>query len=112
MQRNAIWTMAALCAALLLAGCTFSDVLRNDPVRSVWGRGAPPPARLVFFATDRQQEGKSFGQTWGASFHCDAATLVIPDGADPSPNQPDPELNSPTCNDAAGMAAFIGRVTE
>ncbi|HET7085759.1 MAG TPA: alpha/beta hydrolase [Rhizomicrobium sp.] len=106
------WRIAALCAALLLAGCTFSDALRNDPVRSVWGRGAPPPPRSVFFATDRQPEGSSFGQKWGASFRCDAATLVIPDGADPSPNQPDPALHSLTCNDAAGMTAFMARVTE
>lgn len=104
--------IVALLAVLLLSGCTFSDVLRNDPVRSVWGRGAQPPEKSVFFATDRKAEGGSFGQKWGASFRCGIATLVIPDGTDPSRNRPDPDLDGPSCDDATGMAAFMNKVTE
>lgn len=102
----------ALFAALLLTACTFSDTLRNDPVRSVWGRGTPPAAQTVFFATDRQADGASFGQTWGTTLRCGAATLVIPDGTDRSPNRPDPSLESAACNDAAGITAFMRRVAE
>src|SRR6185369_4756768 len=86
--------------------------LRNDPVRSVWGRGAPPAPRSVFFATDRQAEGSSFGQKWGATLRCGNAILTIPDGTDPSPNLPDPGLTSADCSDAAHMAAFMGRIAE
>jgi len=104
--------MIAVGLALLLAGCTFSDALRNDPVRSVWNRGAPPAPQTVFFATDRQAEGSAFGQKWGATLRCGNATLTIPDGADPSPNRTDPDLTSTGCSDAAHMAAFMSQVAQ
>lgn len=103
---------AALCAALLLTACTFSDSLRNDPVRSVWGRGLPPAPQTVFFATDRQADGGSFGQKWGATLRCGAATLVIPDGTDFSPNRPYPDLDGSACSTASEMATFMSRVAE
>ncbi len=117
MRGGTIWRWA-LCAAaaggagLLLAACTFSDSLRNDPVRSVWGRGTAPPTQSVFFATDRQQEDGGFGLTWDATLRCGGATLAIPDGTDLSPNRPDPALASAPCSDAAAMAAFMARVAD
>lgn len=101
----------ALFAALLLTACTFSDVLRNDPVRSVWGRGAAPEARRIFFVTDRQLENEKFGQKWGATLRCGHAAPSIPDGTAP-PERPDPAPDSESCSDAAGMAAFMDQVAE
>jgi hypothetical protein len=54
----------ALCAALVLAGCTLSNSLRPEPVNSVWSGDAA--TRSVFFATDREPAGNSFGLHWGA----------------------------------------------
>lgn len=112
MQGNVAWRMIAVCLVSLLQACTFSDTLRNDPVHSVWGRGAPPVPMTVFFATDRQAEGRAFGQKWGATLRCGSATLTIPDGADPSPNRPDPDLASIECSDAAHMTAFMAQMTQ
>lgn len=103
--------MIAVCLMLLLQACTFSDTLRNDPVRSVWGRGMPPPARTVFFVTDRQAEDHGFGQKWGGALRCGHAAPSIPDGT-ATPQRPNPALESENCSDAAGMAAFMGQVAQ
>jgi esterase/lipase superfamily enzyme len=112
MRAGAAWRMIAIGLALVLTACTFSDALRNDPVRSVWGRGASPAPQTVFFATDRQTEGKGFGQKWGAMLRCGNATLAIPDGTGSLPDRADPDLTSTDCSDAPHMAAFMDRVAE
>ena len=61
---------AALVAAVALAGCTLSNSLRPEPVHSVWQSDAA--TRPVFFATDREPVGGSFGLHWGAALRCAA----------------------------------------
>jgi hypothetical protein len=49
---------AALCAAPMLAGCTFSDSLKPEEIRSTWALPAPAVQDIVF-TTDREPDGSS-----------------------------------------------------
>jgi esterase/lipase superfamily enzyme len=94
-----------LCAALLLAGCTLSNALRPEPVESVWGGGAA--TRMVFFATDREPEGDSFGLNWGAALRCGHVDVDIPAVAQPGQN---PAVTSQSCDTAASLATFARQI--
>jgi esterase/lipase superfamily enzyme len=69
-----------LCAAL--GGCTLSDSLRHDDIRSVWVR--PPgteTAETVVFATDRAADETSplgYGLHWDAGIHCGVTQVGVP----------------------------------
>lgn len=95
----------ALCAVLLLAGCTLSNSLRPEPVDSVWGGAAA--TRPVFFATDREPEGDSFGLNWGAALRCGRVDVDIPSVAQPGQN---PAVISESCDRAASLAAFAQQI--
>lgn len=99
--------IAIAAAALLLSGCVLSDSLRQDEIRSVWGRRLPP--QPVFFVTDRAPEGESFGLHWdGGAAHCGRATVAIADAV--SPVLPDPALAAIPCEGEAAMAGFAAQV--
>ena len=69
------------CAALALGGCTLSDSLRHDDIRSLWAQtGNPVTAQTVIFATDRAVDGSAlgYGLHWDANSHCGVAELKIP----------------------------------
>src|SRR5690349_13565372 len=86
----------AICAAVALAGCTLSNSLRPEPVQSVWQSEAA--TRPVFFATDREPAGNSFGLHWGAALRCGHTDVTIPAIALPGQN---PAVTSQSCDSAA-----------
>jgi esterase/lipase superfamily enzyme len=70
-----------LCAGLVLAGCTLSDSLRHDDIRSVWSR--PDNAAItetVIFATDREADNSNlgYGLHWDSAAHCGVTEVTIP----------------------------------
>ncbi len=70
-----------LCGLTAPAGCTLSDSLRHDDIRSVWaqpGNAATP--QTVIFATDREPDGSTlgYGLHWDSATHCGVAELSIP----------------------------------
>jgi esterase/lipase superfamily enzyme len=94
-----------LAAALLLSGCTLSDSLRVNEIRSVWGPGRRLPPRLVFFATDREVEGAGFGLHWGGgAAHCGRTSVAISNAV--TMPAPDPVLAPLACDGAPAMADF------
>ena len=99
--------VTALCAAWLLAGCTLSNSLRPEPVDSVWG--GKPTTQSVFFATDREPEGESFGLNWGAALACGRTDVAIPVVALPGQN---PAVTSQSCDSAASLGAFARQIRE
>jgi esterase/lipase superfamily enzyme len=99
-----------LLAALLLAGCTYSDSLRVNEIRSVWGPSghalAPVP---VFYATDREPDGEGgFTLNWGGVPRCGKADVAVTNAL--SPPTPDPKLAPIACDGEAAMRAFAGEV--
>jgi len=69
------------CAALSLGGCTLSDSLRHDDIRSVWSQPANAVThQTVIFATDRQADASTlgYGLHWDSAIHCGATELTIP----------------------------------
>ena len=70
-----------LCAGLTLGGCTLSDSLRHDDIRSVWvqPQNAVTPQTVVF-ATDREADPAAlgYGLHWDSAIHCGTAALTIP----------------------------------
>jgi esterase/lipase superfamily enzyme len=102
---TAMLRVAALAvAAALLSGCTLSASLRHDDIRSVWGPGRALPAHTIFFATDRQPDGKGFGQNWGGVARCGRAVVRIANAV--SDVAPDPVLQPLACEGPAQMASF------
>ena len=98
----------ALCTVLLVGGCTLSNSLQQEPVNSVW-RSDGAETRPVFFATDREPTGNSFGLHWGAALRCGRADITIPATAVPGQG---PAVNTESCDEAAGMAAFARRIRD
>jgi esterase/lipase superfamily enzyme len=99
-----------LAAMLLLAGCTFSDSLRVNEIRSVWGPAGPKPAPVpVFYLTDRQPDpAGGFTLRWGGTSRCGRADVAITDAL--SPPTPDPKLAPIACDGEAAMTAFAKEV--
>jgi esterase/lipase superfamily enzyme len=95
---------AALCAAPMLAGCTFSDSLKPEEIRSTWALPAPAVQDIVF-TTDREPDGSrlGYGLHWDAKTHCGAVQLSIPGaGGDPA------TAEVPRTIDCDGAAAMDG----
>ncbi|MEJ0024415.1 MAG: alpha/beta hydrolase [Rhizomicrobium sp.] len=72
---------AAILLCALLGGCTLSDSLRHDDIRSLWMH--PPNTvtqQSVVFATDRQADGSAlgYGLHWDSAIHCGVAELEVP----------------------------------
>ena len=107
MKRRLGRGVTVLCAALLLAGCTLSNSLRPEPVDSVWGTKAT--TQSVFFATDREPEGASFGLNWGAALACGRTDVAIPTVALPGQN---PAVTSQGCDNPASLAAFARQIRD
>jgi esterase/lipase superfamily enzyme len=83
MQQGRMWAcLAVLSCAGFLNGCTLSDSLRHDDIRSVWARPDNKTAHpTVIFVTDRAADGSSplgYGLHWSAATHCGAARISIP----------------------------------
>lgn len=97
----------ALCAAMALAGCTLSNSLRPEPVDSVWSGNAA--TRSVFFATDREPAGNSFGLHWGATLRCGRTDISIPAIALPGLNPP---VKAEICDSAAAVAGFARQIRD
>ena len=97
----------ALCAALVLASCTLSNSLRPEPVNSVWSGNAA--TRSVFFATDREPAGNSFGLHWGATLRCGRTDISIPAIALPGHNPP---VKAQLCDSAAAVADFARQIRD
>jgi esterase/lipase superfamily enzyme len=81
MQQGWIGAALLLCAGAILGGCTLSDSLRHDDIRSVWAR--PDNAAVtetVFFATDREADNSTlgYGLHWDSAAHCGVAQVTIP----------------------------------
>lgn len=98
----------ALCAALILGGCTLSNSLHPEPVHSVWQRNSELTQSL-FFATDREAAGNSFGLHWGAALRCGRAEITIPAIAMPGENPPAPSAN---CDDDVSLASFARQIKD
>ncbi|MEY4965346.1 MAG: hypothetical protein RL274_929 [Pseudomonadota bacterium] len=97
----------ALCAALMLGGCTLSNSLRPEPVNSVWG--SDTETRPVFFATDREPVAGSFGLHWGAALRCGRTEVSIPAIAMPGQN---PAVKGTDCDNPASLAVFARQIRE
>jgi esterase/lipase superfamily enzyme len=100
--------LTMFCLAAGLSGCTFSDSLRNDEIRSVWTSAAPVTAE-VFFVTDRSREGDSFGLHWGAALHCGMARLAVPSATSAQAVQ-QPDLEVQPCDTPARMDEFTAGI--
>lgn len=110
--------VAALLCAGLLAGCTLSDSLRHDDIRSVWARRDNATAHpTVIFATDRESDGSKlgYGLHWSAATHCGTSRLSIPAAFHPNamPDWADAEAPAPmACDGASDMAGFAHAVVD
>ncbi len=105
------WRLPALLLPLLalLGGCTFSDSLRQDEIRSVWQPAAAAKATNVFFATDREPDRNSFNLHWGATLRCGSASLDVPPALAPQGAEL-PALRPIACDDPASLAEFAQRI--
>jgi esterase/lipase superfamily enzyme len=101
---------ALLCAGILLSGCTFSDSLQTNEIRSVWGPSRPSlPPRTVFFATDREPDGAGgFSLHWGGALRCGRATVAISNAL--TAPKPDPILMPIACDGGAALEDFARQV--
>jgi esterase/lipase superfamily enzyme len=108
MKKNHWRAMPALGTALLLGGCTLSNSLQPEPVNSVWHSDGPT-TRSLFFATDREPAGSSFGLHWGATLRCGRADVTIPAIAMPGQG---PAVQAASCDSPAGMEDFVRRIRE
>ncbi len=106
LQRLFAW-LAIVFLAASLSGCTFSDSLRHDEIRSVWTSAAVTAD--VLFVTDRSPEAGSFGLHWGAALHCGTARLIIPSATSILPIQ-DPVSQPLACDTPARMAEFSAHI--
>lgn len=110
MTRQTGHIVISLLAALLLTGCTFSDSLRVNEIRSVWGPAghALPPVQ-VFYATDRAPDPQGgFTLSWGGVPYCGKAAVAVTSAL--SPPTPDPRLENIACDGETAMAAFVGQI--
>jgi esterase/lipase superfamily enzyme len=101
---------ASLAVALLLAGCTFSDSLRVNEIRSVWGPSdhTLPPVD-VFYATDREPDAAGgFSLHWGGIPHCGQAAVAVTNAL--GPPTPDPALVPIACDGEPATRAFVARI--
>jgi esterase/lipase superfamily enzyme len=101
-----------LLAVLLLTGCTYSDSLRINEIRSVWGPSghklAPVP---VFYVTDLSPTPKGgFSFAWGGVPRCGRTQVAVTDAL--GPPTPDPALTHIACDDDMTMMAFVEQVAE
>jgi esterase/lipase superfamily enzyme len=103
---------AAVLLCVCLGGCTLSDSLRHDDVRSVWVQpGGAATEQTVIFATDREADDSAlgYGLHWDAQTHCGVAELSIP-GAFAAGQMPRwPSAAKPRtidCDTAADMDGF------
>jgi esterase/lipase superfamily enzyme len=120
MQQGGTWSRAAalLCAALGLAGCTLSDSLRHDDIRSVWAR--PDNAALtqtVYFATDREADDSTlgYGLHWNSASHCGVAELSIPTAFKPGAMPRWARADKPRtieCDGKADMDAYAQAIAD
>lgn len=115
-MRRIAGIVTVLCAAALLAGCTFSDSLRNDPVQSVWGPRDPAQPgvtdRAVFFVTDRAPDDATwrYGLHWGMTAQCGDSVIRVPDAAAPPAAATASLPVGKPCDSTADMAAFVTRI--
>ncbi len=106
-KNNRVRLALALCAGLLLAGCGgLSNSLNPEPVNSVWQRDGTQ-TKSLFFATDREAEGNSFGLHWGAALRCGRADITIPAIAMPGQNPP---VSSTGCDNDTALASFARQI--
>src|SRR5258707_3600877 len=105
-----------LCALMALGGCTLSDSLRHDDIRSVWAQpGNAVTSQTIVFATDREADGSAlgYGLHWDSDTHCGVAELKVP-GAFVAGQMPRwPEAAKPqtiACDDKADMDGFARAV--
>jgi esterase/lipase superfamily enzyme len=101
-----------LLAVLLLTGCTYSDSLRINEIRSVWGPSghelAPVP---VFYVTDRRPTPNGgFSFAWGGVPHCGQTQVAVTNAL--GPPTPNPTLVPITCDSDGTMLAFVEKVAE
>ena len=95
----------------LLAGCTFSDSLRHDDIRSVWAPSEMAPAQAeVFFATDREPQGATYGLHWGTSLHCGKAEFAVPGALSPD-GASEPPLEKADCGDPRQWTGFAAQIS-
>lgn len=106
--RNILRAAALAVMACALGGCTLSAALRQDEIRSVWGPGRTLPAPAVFFATDRQAEGKGFSQSWSGTVHCGRADVPISNAV--TAPAPDPVLVGIGCDTPETFLDFTGQI--
>jgi esterase/lipase superfamily enzyme len=107
-----------ICAVLALGGCTLSDSLRHDDIRSLWFQpGNAVTQQTVIFATDREADGTKlgYGLHWDSAIHCGTAELSIPSAfaAGQMPHWPD--ASAPTgfdCDASGEMDGFARAVAD
>ncbi|MEO8302060.1 MAG: alpha/beta hydrolase [Rhizomicrobium sp.] len=107
-KNNWFRLVPALCAVLVLSGCALSNSRHPEPIDSVWKRNGAV-TRSLFFATDREPAGNSFGLHWGAAWRCGRADITIPAIALPGEN---PAVAAESCDSGAAMANFARRIHE
>ena len=98
-----------LLLAAALSGCTFSDALKPEPIKSTWSLPAPASPQ-VFFVTDREPDASAlgFGLHWDADSHCGVARLSIPPAGDGAADAARPQAIA--CG--AGMAGLAAAVAQ
>lgn len=93
---------------MLLGGCALSNSQHPEPVHSVWQRDGAI-TRSLFFATDREAAGNSFGLHWGAALRCGRADITIPAIALPGEG---PVARSANCDNEKALASFAGQIRD
>lgn len=107
-----------ICAVLALGGCTLSDSLRHDDIRSLWAQpGNAVTQQTVIFATDREADSSKlgYGLHWDSAIHCGTAELSIPSAfkAGQMPHWPDAAKPSAFDCDANGeMDGFARAIAD
>ena len=109
MEKNRLHRLVLmLCTALLLGGCALSNARHPEPVNSVWQRDGAI-TRSLFFATDRETAGNSFGLHWGAALRCGRADITIPAIALPGEG---PVVRSASCDNEKALASFARQIRD
>lgn len=110
MSKQTGYLVLGMLAAFLLSGCTFSDSLRVNEIRSVWGPSPKPlPPVPVFYATDREPDPQGgFTLHWGGVPHCGKTAVAVTNAS--SPPTPDPVLAPIACDGTAAMGAFVKQI--
>ena len=108
MKRKNWRIVLVACAAMLLGGCALSNSRHPEPVNSVWQRDHAI-IHSLFFATDREAEGNSFGLHWGAALRCGRADITVPAIALPGEG---PAVGSTDCDNEAALAVFARQIRD